>query len=131
MNNMTLAEALEASVDALFRPSHRYLQILPYQKHFERFLGWVTLWMIPSILLTFLCEWTIVLVIVSVAEVLAWSFGVWLAISKRRYENQIEDIALACSASTGIEFKDDMRFRELVHMYYIDLKVKELLDGDR
>lgn len=131
MSKMTLTEALEASVDALFRPNHRFLQLLPILKHVERFIGRAMLLIIPIFLLSFFCEWSVIRFIVVILGAVLWGFAIWLMRNKRRYEKQVEQIAFACSESTGIDFKDDVQFRELVNMYYVDLKVKELLDGDR
>jgi hypothetical protein len=129
MSKTTLNEALEASVDALYKPKYRFLALMPILKHVERFLGWffivsTLVWFIPLYF-----DWKILKYCIPILEIIVWTFAVWLAVQKRRYHKQVDLIAWSCSHSTGMEFEADERFKGLINMYYVDLKVKELLNG--
>jgi hypothetical protein len=129
MSKMTLNEALEAAVDALYKPNHRFLALMPTLKYLERFLGW---FFIVSTLVCFVplyFDWSILKWGIVVLDFVVWGFAVWIAVQKKRYKKQVDLIVWSCSHSTGIEFEADDRFKNLINMYYVDLKVKELLHG--
>lgn len=128
---MKLSEALEAAVIAMYKPNHRFLALMPMQKHLERFLGrvWISLSLLWLIL--WCLDWTILRVLVFVLGFVVWTFLAWLARQKRKYQQQCESIANACSEATGLKFEADDNFKGLINMYYVDQIVKDLIHGGK